>query len=126
MASRLKSLDRVLAKMAKGSQCNSETLIDMVISSQGVLKGVETAFNNTKVLAALQPRVRDLLQAAGWLFCCFSDRSQSEGMQALARGACTAFLEMASNVLIQFPPTDFMAVQQLLEPRSRPQVPGEQ
>jgi hypothetical protein len=67
-----------------------------------------------------------MLQVAGWMLACIRPSSNLPALLLQnIHGTFKACINMVTNCLIDTPPMDLTTFQQLLEPRSRPHIPGE-
>jgi hypothetical protein len=124
MAGLQKTLERSFSKMAHGSQNSPPTLRAVTdLLSQPLIK--LTRMRSAKQVALLEPHLQDLLHAAGWLYPCFMPSSRlAPNQQEAAMSAWSNCMFLANEFLFHYPARDMAALLPLLEPRSRPQVPG--
>jgi hypothetical protein len=118
------SLQTAFRKMAQGSQADSITVIAAathIYAAYTSLMSVQGSSRN----AALQPHLRDLLQAAGWLYpCVLPSSSLHVRVQLGALQSWQACMVLALECLAQQPVADMAAFLRLAKARARPQVPG--
>jgi hypothetical protein len=127
------SLNRAFSCMAAGSQRDAVTV-------KAAAKEVFAACNNFQThittnlaeqpaaLATQQwlPKLRDLLQAAGWLYPCFLPSSSlAPDVQRTAWLAWQRCMTLFDLVMTLHSALEEEAMWLLLEPRSQPQIPGE-
>jgi hypothetical protein len=75
--------------------------------------------------AAVLPCLRELLQAAGWLYTCFMPSSRlGPPQQHNAREAWTCCVLLAADALRESPETDMAAFLLVVQERTAPRVPG--
>jgi hypothetical protein len=76
-------------------------------------------------VAAVQPYLQDLVHAAGWLHQCIRPSSSLlPHLQAAALQTWLGCMFWINHILFHHKPCDMADFLLLLEPRSRPQVPG--
>jgi hypothetical protein len=126
-------LSRVFNNMAKGSQ-GAPLTVNVVADALMIACDSLHKFaadENPKELAVLAtqqwvPLLRDLLQAAGWLYPCFMPSSRlALHVKQGARVAWQRCMRLSASLIGQLQAPDEAAFQLLVEPRSQPQIPGE-
>jgi hypothetical protein len=127
MASLQASLATALREMAQCSYTNVIALTAVMDPLAITTHSFFDAEPSAQQLAALLPSLPDLLHVAGWLSPCTRPSMISSLPAYLIRNAhlvCTYCMNMAINCLLNTPAMDPAAFQRLLNPRSKPQVPG--
>jgi hypothetical protein len=125
MASLQKSLDKALKHMARGSQGDPH-IVNAAVQALDTEMDTDASVAEAQQPAGLLPLVPRMLQVAGWLYPCFAPSSPlDDSLQTLARRACITCMNAAGQLLDVNPPSSMAGFLALLEPRSRPQVPGE-
>lgn len=113
-----------LNRMARGSQDCADTVKEVT----GVMMPMFSALvddGTPEQVAAVQPHLQDLVHAAGWLHQCI--RPSSSLLPHLQAAALDTWLECMfwiNEILFHNTLCDMADFLLLLEPRSRPQVPG--
>jgi hypothetical protein len=123
------SLAVAFSRMAEGCQRDPSTVkaaVAPILRSYETLPALRDM--DASQLAAYEPSLRDLLQAAGWLYpCILPSSSLPSAVQQAAHQAwryCVCFSYSILDVG-QYTITHKKAIMSMLEPRSQPQVPGE-
>jgi hypothetical protein len=121
-ASLNKSLREALSGMAGGSQ---DDLATVAMALAGLLNPVCSAKHRENV-QQLQPCLRLLLQVAGWLYPCFMPSSRLDpAVQGGAQEVWSSCMYLANGILQHHPPTHMPAFLALVQPYTKPRVPGE-
>jgi hypothetical protein len=129
MAYLQQSLHKALRAMAEGSQSDERTVAD----ASEILSSAYTTFLDDSgregQLAALQPHLGDLLQAARWLYpCILPSSSLGPRVQLAAQKAWDSCMCLALECMDESPVpmgVNTPAFLSLIEAHSRLQVPGE-
>lgn len=126
MASLQSSLVRALQDLAHGSPNDPTTVETALYPLSIAIERFFAAVPSDQQLAALLPSVRDLLQVAGWLLPCMGPSSSLPAwLLHNAQQTFKACMSIAIKILTKTSAMDCAAFQQWLEPRSRPNIPGE-
>jgi hypothetical protein len=124
VASLQKVLGKALSIMADASHDNPRAIQALEVCLCGTLTDCVRRLGPSQ-LAALQPHLRNLLQAAGWLYPCFMPSSRlAPQVMGSAVETWVCCMTLANQILYRNLPTSMTAFQFLAEPRRRPQVPG--
>jgi hypothetical protein len=126
MASFRKALDRglnqALCKMAGGSQEDPATVAGALLC---LIKTLESDQYWSKP-EGLQPCLRPLLQAAGWLYPCFMPSSRlTTALQSAVQDSWVKCMYLAYSISAGQKHHSMVAFQALLQPYRKPAVPGE-
>jgi hypothetical protein len=117
-----KELREALSKMAAGSQ---DDVVTVALASARLL-GTASSDKYRQHVRQLQPCLRLLLQAAGWLYPCFMPSSSLDPMlQAGVQEAWGSCMFLANGILSSNPLPHMPAFLALVQPYTNPQVPGE-
>jgi hypothetical protein len=119
-------LQAAFHKMARGSQSDPRTVEAVAASINNALINPAIVYSE-QLAGALVRSLPHLLQAAGWLHHCFAPGSTLPGpVQNTAQQEWMSCMHVANRLLPLYldPPGNLEALQSLLEPRRRPQVPG--
>jgi hypothetical protein len=120
------SIQAVLRTMAQGSQRDIGT-VTTILTQLFTSIGSAAFMDDTQQAAALLPSLRDLLHAAGWLHHCFAPGSSLRPAGPLPEAAEHMWVTCVSTVNKLWSKRSrgtYAALQSLLEPCRRPQVPG--
>jgi hypothetical protein len=117
-----RDLREALSKMAGGSQDDLGTVA--LASAQLIGAASNTQYQGH--VRQLQPCLRLLLQAAGWLYPCFMPSSRLNPIvQAGAQQAWASCMCFVQNILQHQSLTHMPGFLALVQPHTNPQVPGE-
>jgi hypothetical protein len=124
MASFQALLGQALSIMANSSQ-DSPATVKALACLRTPVTDVFRLLLGAAEAAALEPRLRDLLHVAGWLYPCFMPSSSlAPDVQSNAADTWICCIALAEQILKHNPPTNMTAFQSLVESHRRPRVRG--
>jgi hypothetical protein len=114
------SFNQAFSRMERGSQRDGRTVM-------AATTPFAVQLNQANLVSELRPHVLDLLHVAGWLYPCFMPSSRLKPAEQLGtRLLWHTCVGGVQEVLRVHPLNSMDAFLPLLEPRTRPQVPGEE
>jgi hypothetical protein len=124
MPSSKEALDKAFKQMARGSQADAGTVTAVAEALWSLFNGLGDPKDAKELGHRLQHHLRDLLQAAGWLYpCCMPGSLLPPDAQYEARAAWQRCALLCCQVFKQSV-KDKARFQLLVKPSSRPQIPG--